>query len=104
MSDDVVFLPFKNKRSEDSAPFLVAPTDKCKHYANQFVVNSAAGKCFCKACGEEVSPMLVLERLMQQESRWMENRKKYMDEMERLAKRTKTKCRHCGQLTPISKS
>lgn len=103
MSDDVVFLPVKNKR-DDNVPFLVPATDKCKHYSGPFVVNSAAGKCFCKACGEEVSPMLVLERLMQQESRWMENRKKYMDEMERLAKRTKTKCRHCGQLTPISKS
>lgn len=105
MSDDVIVLPVKNKRADESGPFLVPPPhDKCQHYANQFVVDKAAGKCTCKACGDEVSPMLVLERLMHQESRWMENRRHYMDEMERLAKRTKTKCQHCGHLTPISKN
>lgn len=100
---NVSALPVKPRPTLDEAPMLQAvPYSHCRHSFTSFTVDADAGKCFCKACGEEVSPMFVLERLMQQESRWMRTRAAYQDEMKRLEERSKTKCRKCGEMTPIS--
>lgn len=48
--------------------------------------------------------MFVLEQLMKRESRWMQTHERYVDEMARLNKRSKTKCLNCGEMTPISKN
>lgn len=99
----VTALPVKPRPALEDAPMLQAvPYSHCKHYLAAFTVDSVAGKCFCKDCGGEVSPMFVLEQLMKQESQWMRTRAAYQDEMQRLAERTRTKCTHCGQITRIS--
>lgn len=51
----------------------------------------------------EIDWVAVLQRLMQDESRWQINRAKYKDEMRRLAERSKTKCERCGHMTQISR-
>lgn len=104
MDDSIVEFP-KPKKNDDKGLFLVPPpVAKCKHLFGPFTVDHDAGKCLCNACGEEVSPYFVLKKLMEQESRWMENRERYKDEMRRLSGRSKTKCKHCGEITPISRA
>ena len=101
---DIPKLPVKNKRDSEGKLFLTAPPhEKCKHLFGSFEVDEDAGKCKCLECGEEVSPMFVLKRLMRQESQWNQTRERYKDEMKRLANRSKTKCDHCGKMTRISR-
>ncbi|MBB1599501.1 hypothetical protein [Variovorax sp. UMC13] len=100
----VTALPVTARPALTDAPMLQAvPYSHCRHSFTSFTVDADAGKCFCKACGEEVSPMFVLERLMRQESQWMRTRAAYQDEMQRLSERSKTKCRKCGEMTEISR-
>lgn len=104
MSDDIKKLPVRNKRGDDGKLFLVPPPyEKCKHYRGPFEIDEDAGTCTCKECGDTVSPMFVLKRLMNKESQWNRTRGNYLDEMKRLKERSRTKCRHCGQMTPISR-
>ena len=97
-------IPIRNKRQGEKDLFLVAkPYDRCKHYNGPFEVDEEGGKCICKACGEEVTAIFVLKRLMRDESRWMESHAKYHDQMKRLSERSRTKCDHCGKMTRISR-
>ncbi|ABS14278.1 hypothetical protein I6H96_02815 [Brucella anthropi] len=57
----------------------------------------------CSLCGTRLDPMFVLRKLAQAENRWQASRERYQDEMKRLSERTRTKCKHCGQMTPISR-
>lgn len=100
---DIKKLPVKNKKQDEGKLFLVPPLDKCKHLDGPFEVDEDSGVCRCKTCGEKVSPMFVLKRLMKQESLWNRNRERYKDEMKRLSDISKTKCQHCGFMTKISR-
>lgn len=103
-TDNIALLPVKHK-AQDTERFL-KPVDPraCKHYVGPFVIDQKAGKCICEECKQEVSPMFVLERLMQQEGQWMQSRERYQDEMKRLSERSRTTCDHCGKMTRVSKS
>jgi len=99
-------LQFKGERKEppDGSRMLVPVNPgKCRHLFVTFEVDRSAGVCRCKACGETVSAMFVLEQLMHQESQWLRTRAAYQDEMARLAERSRTKCCNCGQMTRISR-
>lgn len=56
----------------------------------------------CGLCGTRLDPMFVLKKLAREESQWLRHRKQYIDEMERLNKRSRTKCEHCDRMTRIS--
>ena len=100
---EVVKLKTERRTPPDGSLMLVPPPfGKCIHFNTSFEVDMDAGKCKCLGCGEEVSPMFVLKRLMQDESQWMRTRAAYQDEMKRLKGRSSTKCTHCGQMTRIS--
>lgn len=102
---DISKLPVKNKREGTKELFLVRrPYERCKHYDGPFELDEDAGKVHCLECQEEVSPIFVLKRLMQLESRWMRSHNQYHDEQSRLAKRSRTTCDHCGKMTKISRS
>lgn len=100
--ENVVTFTGKMRPAEDR---MLVPVDpmKCFHWNASFEVDVDAGKCRCKRCGEEVTPMFVLKQLMSLESMWMRTRAGYQDEMQRLAQRSSTKCQHCGAMTRISK-
>lgn len=99
----VVMLGVKPKPSPDSPLFLVPPpAEGCQHHFGPFEVDVRAGKCRCRACNGEVSPIFVLERLMHDESRWNRGRKAFYEEAARLRERSRTKCQHCGEMTRIS--
>ena len=100
---NVTALPVEHKEPANGPLMLVPPPmNGCQHTFTSYTVDLRAGRCTCKACGGEVSPMFVLEQLMREESRWQRSRRAYIDEMKRLDERSKTKCRHCGQMTRIS--
>jgi hypothetical protein len=101
--ENILQLPVTPKQPLDEARFLVpVPNDACRHFDGPFEVDIDGGRCKCKRCGGEVSPMFVLQQLMHAESRWMRTRASYADEMRRLHERSHTKCRHCGKMTRIS--
>ncbi|MBT2299254.1 hypothetical protein J7E70_02140 [Variovorax paradoxus] len=101
---NIVELPLQKRQPLEEGAFLQpVPYEKCRHFRGPFEVDVDAGKCRCKQCGEEVSPIFVLEQLMKTESMWMRTRRDYQDEMKRLAQRSSTKCQHCGQMTGISR-
>ena len=105
MTKDITKLPVKNKREGERDLFLVKPPyDACGHYQGPFEVDEDAGKCVCKACGGEVTPMFVLMAMLHKESRWMTTHERHKDEMKRLAERSRTTCDHCGKMTRISGS
>jgi len=90
------------KRPDDKGLMLVPPAVACRHQLASFTVDVDAGKCTCRTCGGDVSPMFVLEQLMRHESQWQQTRSAYQEEMKRLAERRKTKCQHCHKMTRIS--
>lgn len=106
MKDDdkkVTRLPVDNKR-KGNGPFLVGEEPlECRH-TGKFKISLAKETCKCMDCGELLSPMFVLSRLMHRESQWIRNRERYDDEMKRLDARSRTRCRHCGKMTKISRS
>lgn len=101
-TDNVHALPVKPRPlPEEGAMLQPVPAGQCAHLLTAFTIDLDAGKCFCKTCSGEVSPMFVLAQLMKQESRWMRTMATYQDQMKRLAERSRTKCQHCGQMTRI---
>ncbi|WP_423454289.1 hypothetical protein [Ottowia sp. VDI28] len=99
---NILALPVKPRPSpEEGAMLQPVPYGKCEHVFTSFEVDVKAGKCRCKACGEEVGPMFVLDQLMKAESRWMRTLADYQDSMKRLAERSRCKCDHCGKMTRI---
>ena len=57
----------------------------------------------CSRCNTRLDPMFVLKILATEETQWSRVRARYLDEMKRLAERTRTKCMHCGNMTEISR-
>lgn len=103
-SADVVQLPVKKAEPPDGSRMLqpVPYVGRCSHLNTSFEVDVDAGDCKCLGCGERVTAIFVLKRLMDKESRWMRTRAAYQDEMARLKARERTKCEKCGHMTRIS--
>ena len=103
-SDDVTRLPVRFKAPPDPDKTLLRPWEvgrqTCFH--QQFIVDQELEQVECATCGERLNPMWVLSRLANNEYRWNETRKNYNAEMERLNKRKRTRCTHCGEMTRIS--
>ena len=102
--DNILKLPVKAREPVTDRFLVEVPPSKCTHWQGPFEIDLDGAKCKCLKCGDEVSPTFVLGELMKQESRWMRTRQAYLDEMARLAKRSRTKCEHCGSMTRISQS
>lgn len=118
MSDDnITKLPidFKAPPSEDCPRLkIVDRFDKgCDHksvYTNgKFVeitykIREGEMEVECGNCFQRLEPMWVLKNLANRESGYHRKRKIAQEEMSRLSGRSKTKCRSCGAMTPISKA
>lgn len=105
-ADNVVQLqtPFKVPVPEGRYLARAPRLDACLHFNGPFLVNETLAEVTCGKCNEKLNPMWVLGQLVNKENRWHEHFARYQDEMRRLAERSRTKCRHCGQMTPISHS
>lgn len=67
-----------------------------------YVVNEALAFVQCHTCKAMLNPVFVLGELLRKESEFLALHARYQDELKRLRERQKTKCRHCGKMTPIS--
>lgn len=76
----------------------------CEH-RGPYVVDRMLGVVECKDCGATLNPIYVLEVLAAQEAYWNMRQKdlsKYLAEInEEIKERTRTKCVHCQNMTPI---
>lgn len=68
-----------------------------------YLIREGETEVECSLCGTKLDPMFVLRILAHEESKWMETRKHYQEEMRRLRERERTKCNHCGKMTRISR-
>ena len=74
----------------------------CQH--KHFSVDEILDEVECSDCGAKLNPMQVLVRLAREES-VLKNRIASMRQLKAdLEKKQRTKCRHCGQMTPVNPS
>lgn len=96
----VLALPVKPRTTSTERVLTMAPSYKCMH--RRFSIDERLAQVTCSDCKERLDPMVALVSLSHQESRYHELHERYQDEMKRLKERSRTKCRHCGEMTPIS--
>jgi ribosomal protein S27E len=101
-ADNVTVLPVKPRDNSTERVLTEVRSYACLH--KRFVIDDQLQQVECRDCGEKLNPMFALVQLCRQENRYHELHARYQDEMQRLGERSKTKCRHCGQMTPISRA
>ncbi|WP_423197897.1 hypothetical protein DFLDMN_001537 [Cupriavidus sp. H19C3] len=101
----VLSFPGKKKPEVDEGPYLKQVLYKpgCQH-RHGFIINDKLMEVECSACHEKLNPMWALIQLANMETRWHQHHEQYQQEVARLRERQRTKCRHCGEMTPISRS
>lgn len=106
MNDDlddsatILTLPVKPRDNNTERVLTLVPGYKCIH--KKFLVDEQLEQVECAECHERLNPMWVLGQLCRKENRYHELHARYQDELQRLGTRSRTKCRHCGQMTAIS--
>lgn len=100
VSAEVVALPVKHRDNNIDRVLKEVHSYECAH--RRFTIDAKLAQVTCSDCQERIDPMYALIQLARQETRYHELHARYQDEMQRLAERSRTKCRHCGQMTPIS--
>lgn len=98
--DNVTPLPVKRRTTSTERVLTEAHSYACRH--TRFVVDEKLEQVECADCKERLNPIYALLQLCRQETRYHELHARYQDEMKRLAERSRTKCRKCGQMTEIS--
>lgn len=98
----VLTLPVKPRDNDTERVLTEVRSYACMH--RRFTIDDHLQQVECRDCGEKLNPMFALISLCRQESRYHELHQRYQDEMKRLAERSKTKCRHCGEMTSISRA
>ena len=73
--------------------------DKCRHLRVE--VDADLAECTCKDCGERLNPIAVLVRYATEESRLSMRIAAMKEEREKLEKRVRCKCDHCGKMTRV---
>ncbi|MGY3615718.1 hypothetical protein [Bradyrhizobium sp. USDA 10063] len=68
-----------------------------------YLIREGETEVECGHCHTRLDPMFVLRMMATEETQWLRTRKAYVEEMQRLNERRRTKCDHCGQMTRISK-
>lgn len=106
MSDEthkgnVVKIPVKFKHRLFDETFLLIKKTGCLQHG-PFTVDAELADVICDKCGEKMNPIQVLLIMARNETKWHEAGKRYGEEMKRLRERSRTKCRHCGKITPIT--
>ena len=105
--DNITKLPvkFKNPLPEERTVvglWEVGKGASCSHTFTTYVVDDALAEVECGKCGAKLNPMWVLCRLAVDDRRMEASQKRYEEGLRRLGSRSRTKCLHCGKMTPIS--
>ena len=98
-ADNIVQLP-QSKRPQSDAPLEVVRSTKCQH--GQFLVDEKLAEIECGLCHEKLNPMWVLVRLANDEWRLRDRWALLKADLRLMGERTRCKCKHCGQMTPIN--
>jgi len=101
----VLSFPGKKKPEADEGPYLKQVLYKpgCRH-DHGFEIDEKLMEVECTVCHEKLNPMWALIQLANMETRWHRYHEQYQQEVARLRERLRTKCRHCGEMTPISRN
>lgn len=79
-------------------------TQECPH-RGPYLVDRRLATVECQDCGALLNPMFCLEMLSAHEAYWNARQKdlaKHLEYLnEEIATRTRTRCAHCGNMTPI---
>lgn len=106
--DKVKRLPVRFKTPDPPELTLVERHyGKCMHgrFENaQYIVDESLAEIECSVCHEKLNPIWAMAQLARMEHRFHEAQKRYIEEMRRLSERTRTKCKSCGVMTPISRN
>lgn len=107
--DNIKRLPVKFKTPTPPERSLIQEViaGKCNHdpiSGAGYIINESSAEVECSLCGGKLNPMWVLGRLARDDRRYFEAHQRYHEEMKRLKDRSRTKCRHCGEMTPISRN
>ena len=107
-SDNVKKLPVRFKQPTPNDRALLHEWEvhrregnNCDHH-NGFIVDSKLATVECARCHALLNPMWALEQLCRRDHTFHVNAKRYHEEMQRLAERSRTMCEHCGKMTRIS--
>lgn len=108
--DNVVNIrPPGDTRPEVPHPTIVVnrrryASDRCQH-RGPYYVDKTLATVECGDCGAALNPLFVLEVLACHESYWnvrTRDLQRYLDQINKeLDGRQRTKCVHCGNMTPI---
>jgi hypothetical protein len=115
--DNITPIGIKFKTPPDDDPPMLTVVgqwgkDSCNHrtfyqdghtYPVTYSLREGETEVECGHCKTRLDPMFVLRLLAHEETQWLRNRQRYIDEMKRLHERSRTKCWHCGQMTEISR-
>lgn len=96
--DNIMQLP-KSKLSKSSSPLEVVHSFKCMH--GRFLVDEKKAEVECGLCHEKLNPMWVLGRIANDDYQLRDRWANLKADLQLMGERTKTKCRHCGKMTPI---
>lgn len=72
---------------------------KCQH--KHVEVDEILAEVTCKDCGEKLNPIAVLVRMATEESRLGNRITANKQLLADLETKHRTKCKHCGQMTPV---
>ncbi len=72
---------------------------RCQHKRVQ--IDEALSEVECRDCGAKLNPVHVLVRMAREESVWAMRLAELTKLREQLDKKQRTKCLHCGQMTPV---
>lgn len=80
-----------------SEPGYLNP-NRCRH--REITVDKYDG-VECLRCQKRLDPLAILIRMAQAESRWQRERALHLETLATLEAKSRTKCRHCGKMTPV---
>lgn len=96
--------PFRPREPLDETTrqlHIAMPTlRQCRH--RRYNVDERLATVTCRDCGEQLNPVRVLVDLARDESLYIRRHAQYVEEVERLQQRSRTKCQHCQRITRIS--
>ena len=76
--------------------------ERCHHW--QLIIDTALNEVECDDCGARLNPVEALMRFARQESRLFQRQAEILPLLERLEKKSRTKCQHCGKMTRVNLS
>lgn len=68
-----------------------------------YMIREGETEVECSRCHLRLDPVWVLKKLAHHESKYRETQKRYVEEVNRLSERSRTKCEHCQKMTRISR-